>query len=66
MVENGVSCVNFKGFMASNAQENWNVVMKIHGDGYPSLLMVGRERTYIFHWSVNLNKVMQNYIKTSL
>ena len=33
MVENGVSKVNFKGFMADTAQANWNAVRMIYGDG---------------------------------
>ena len=28
--------------------------------------MVGRERVCLFHWSQSLDKVTQNYIKTSL
>src|ERR1700737_2135863 len=66
MSENGVSKVNFKGFMADSAQANWNAVRKIYGVGDPSLPMVGRERTCLFHWSQSLDKVTQKYIKTSL
>jgi hypothetical protein len=58
--------VNFKGFMADSAQANWNAVRKIYGVGDPSLPMVGRERTCLFHWSQILDKVTQVYIKTSL
>jgi len=66
MAENGVLTVNFKGFMADSAQANWNAVRKIYGGGDPSLPMVGRERTCLFHWSQNLDKVTQKYIKASL
>jgi hypothetical protein len=58
--------VNFKGFMADNAQANWNAVRKIYGVGDPSLPMVGRGRICLFQWSQNLDKVTQKYIKTSL
>jgi len=66
MAENIVLTVNFKGFMADNAQKNWNAVKKIYGGGDPSMPMVGRERTCLFHWSQNLDKVTQKYIKASL
>ena len=61
MAKNSVPNVNFKGFIA-----NWNGVTAIYGDGDPSLPMVARERTRIFHWSANLDKVIQKYIKPSL
>ena len=35
MLENGVPNVNFKGFMADNAQANWIAVRKIYEDGDP-------------------------------
>ena len=66
MVDNGVSTVNFKGFMADRAQANWNVVMRIYGGGNPSLPMVDRERICFFHWLQSLDKVIQKYIKASL
>ena len=52
--------------MVDNAQANWNAAKKIYGEGAPSLPMVGRERTCLFHWSQSLDKVTQKYIKTSL
>ena len=66
MTKNGVLTVNFKGFMADNAQANWNAVKMIYGEGDPSLSMVGHERTCLFHWSQNLDKVTQKHIKVSL
>lgn len=48
MTDNGVTSVNFKGFMADNAQANWNVMRKVHGGGHLSLPMVGHERTFFF------------------
>ena len=55
MAKNEVSSVDFKGFMADNAHANWNVVMKIYGEGGTSLPMVGRE--FSCQWFANLNKV---------
>ena len=37
MAENGVSKVNFKGFMVESAQANWNAVTMIYDDGDPTL-----------------------------
>ena len=58
MLENEVSKVNFKDFMANSAQTNWNAVRIIYDVSDPSLPMVGRERTCNFHWSQSLDKVM--------
>lgn len=44
-----------------NVQVDWNVVRKSYGDGDPSLPMIGRERTSLFDWSANLDKVTQKY-----
>jgi hypothetical protein len=41
-------------------------VKAIYGDGDPSLPMVARERTCLFHWSASLDKVTHKYIKPSL
>ena len=57
MLEYSVLNVNFKGFMANNAQTNWIVVRKIYGDGDPSVPLEGRERTCLFHWYVNVDKI---------
>ena len=35
MTKNGVSNVNFKGFMANSAKTNWNAMKTIYGDGDP-------------------------------
>ena len=48
MSENRVLNNNFKGFMADNAQANWNAVQKIYGVGNPSLPMMGHERTCLW------------------
>ena len=66
MVENGVPNINFKGFMVDSAQANWNAVKAIYKDGDPSLSMVAREHTCLFHWYASLDKVTQKYIKPSI
>ena len=66
MVENGVSKVNFKGFMADNIQANWNAMRIFYIYGDPTLPMVARECTYLFHWYASLDKMTQKYIKPSL
>ena len=38
----------------------------IYGEGDPSLPMVARARTCLFHWSASSDKVTQKYIKMSL
>ena len=66
MLDNDVPNVNFKGFMADNAQANWIVVRKIYGDGDPLIPLEGRELTCFFHWSANLDKITQKHIRPSL
>ena len=66
MVENGVSKVMFKGFMADSAQANWNEVRMIYSNGDPTLSMVAHEHICFFHWSASLDKVTQKYMKVSL
>jgi hypothetical protein len=39
----------FKGFMAYNAQVNWNVVMVIYSSGDTSVPMKDQERICFFH-----------------
>ena len=56
MAQHGVHKVNFKGFMADNAQTNWNVVRIIYGSGDACEKMVDRERTCLFHWTQSLEK----------
>ena len=66
MAENGVSNVNFKGFMTDGTHAKWIAVIKIYGEGDQTLLMMGPKRTCLFHWSQSLDKVAQKYIKASL
>jgi hypothetical protein len=64
MSESEVSVVNFKGFMTYNTHANWNAEKKKYNIGDPSLLMVGHERTCLFHWSQSLDKITHNYINS--
>lgn len=66
MVENGMSHVNYKGFMVDNAQANYNVVRKIYGNGDPTMAKEDCERTFLFHWFANLDKITQKFIKPCL
>jgi len=40
---------NFKEFMVDSAQANWNVVRIIYGFRDPSIRMVHKEHTHLFH-----------------
>jgi hypothetical protein len=66
MHEHGVSSINFKGFMADSAQANWIAVRKVYGGGDENTPMKDKERTCLYHWSVNLDKYTQKYIKPSM
>ena len=55
---------NFKGYMADNTQAYWNAVRKIYRGNDLRLPMVDQERTC--HWSISLDKVMQENIKANL
>jgi hypothetical protein len=57
---------NFKGFMANNAQANWNVVKIVYGFQDPSIRMVDKEHTCLFHWNHSLNKHTKQLIKLEL
>jgi hypothetical protein len=43
--------LNFKGFMVNNTQANWNVVKIVYGPRDPSMRMIDKERTCLFHWT---------------
>ena len=51
MEKHGVRDVIFVGFMADSAQANFNAVREVFESGNKSKPMVGKERTYQFHWS---------------
>ena len=62
MARNGVPNVQFKGFMADSAQENWNAVRIVYGTGNKEDPMPDRERTCFFHWTQSLEKHTNAYI----
>jgi hypothetical protein len=49
MANNGAPNPNFKGFMANNAQTNWNIVRIVYGSGDANELMVDKNQTCFFH-----------------
>src|ERR1700738_1277646 len=51
MHRHGIAKVNFKGFMADNAQANWNAVRIIYGSGDPKVPIQECKRTCYFHWT---------------
>jgi hypothetical protein len=57
---------NFKGFMTDNAQANWNTIRIIYGYGDPSIKMVDKECTFLFHWTQSLDKHTKQLIRLEL
>lgn len=51
MACNEVPDMNFKGYMADTAYANWNAIKTLYGEGDIGMPMVGRERTYHFHFA---------------
>jgi len=49
MLKHGFPKPNFKGFMADNAQANWNMVKIVNGSKDPSVMMVDKECSCLFH-----------------
>ena len=62
MDNNGVPNPNFKGFMCDSAQANFNAVRIVYGSGNPSVPMIDRERTCLFHWATSMHKHTENLI----
>ena len=58
--------MNIKDIWWDSAHVNWDAVKKRYDESDPSLPMVGREHTCLFHWPYNLDKVMQKYINVLL
>ncbi len=57
---------NFKGFMVDSAQANWNMVRIVYGLGEPSIGMVDKEHTCLFHWTQSLDKHTKQLIGPDL
>ena len=66
MEKNGLPNPNFKGFMADSAQANWNAVRIVYGSGDPSVKMIDRERTCLFHWATSMKQHTERLIKRDL
>ena len=63
---NGVAAPNFKGFMADNAQANWNAVRILYGNGNKEDPMEDRERSCLFHWTQNMVAYTQKHFPEEL
>ncbi len=57
---------NFKGFMAINTQANWNIIKIVYGYGDPSIKMVNKKCTYLFHSTQLLDRHTKKPIKSEL
>ncbi len=66
MMKHMFSKPNFKGFMANNAQVNWNVVKVVYGSGDVIVKKVDKEQICLFHWTQSLNKHTKQLIKHEL
>jgi hypothetical protein len=66
MLKNGYVKPNFKGFMANNMQENWNVVRIVYDSSYATIRMAYKERICLFHWIQLLDRNTKNLIKLEL
>jgi hypothetical protein len=42
--------------MVDNAQANWNVVQIVYGTRNPTMKLIDKECTCLFHWIQSLNK----------
>ncbi len=54
---------NFKGFMVNNAQANYNVIRIVYELGDPSMKMIDKECTCLFHWIQLFDKHTKQLIK---
>ena len=53
MLRNGCLPASFRGFMANEASANWRAVRTVFNKGTNNI-MVGRERSCLFHWEQSL------------
>jgi hypothetical protein len=63
MLKHGFPKPNFKGFMADNAQANWNIVRIVYGYGDVFVKIVDKKHTCLFHWSHSFDKHTKQLIK---
>jgi hypothetical protein len=66
MLKHGFLKPNFKAFMADNAHANWNVIRIIYSYGDPSIRMIDKECTCIFHWTQSFDKNTKQLIRPNL
>ena len=52
---------HFAGFMADEAGANWNAIRTVYNGG-PENILVGRERSCLFHWEQSLQKHTKKYV----
>jgi hypothetical protein len=57
---------NFKGFMVNSTQANWNTIIIVYGLGDPSIKMVDKQCTYLFHWIQSFDKHIKQMIRLEL
>jgi hypothetical protein len=64
--KNGMSNVNFKGFMCDSAQTNFNAVRILFGSGDPTVPIENKEKTCQFHWRMSLERHTKQLIRLDL
>jgi hypothetical protein len=52
--------------MVDSTQANWNAIKIVYDFGDPSINMVDKERTCLFHWGHSLDKHIKQLIKLEL
>ena len=61
MQKQGYPRPEFAGFMADEAGANWNAIRTVYNGG-PENVLVGRERSCLFHWEQSLQKHTKKYV----
>ena len=61
LINHGCEKADFYGFMADEAQANWNAVRHVF-NGDKGNLMEGRERSCLFHWKQSMHQHTTKYI----
>ena len=62
MKQQGHPLADFAGFMADEAGANWIAIRTVFNGG-PDNVLVGRERSCLFHWEQSLQKHTKKYVK---
>ena len=62
MKQQGHPLADFDGFMADEAGANW-IVIRIVFNGGPDNVLIGRERSCLFHWEKSLQKHTKKFVK---